>query len=201
MPYKNPEDQRKWVRENRDKTKAANKRWIEKDPEHARELGLERAHRAYKKDPEKYKKRSADFRKENPEKVKKTLNNWEKEHREERLRYKAEYRRTHKKIITDYRKNNPDKFKVFKQNRRAREVQADGSFTAKQWRNLCDKYSNRCLDCGRKRKLTADHVVPLSKGGTNRISNIQPLCGSCNSKKGTKTTDFRKAHNVKSNYK
>jgi 5-methylcytosine-specific restriction endonuclease McrA len=179
----------------------ADRRWKEKDPEHARLLGLQRAARAYQKDPEKFRQRSAKFRKEYPEKVKKTLSNWEHEHKEERLRYKAEYRRTHKKTITLYREKNPDKFKVFKQNRRAREVQAIGSFTAKQWRDLCDRYNNKCLGCGKKRKLTADHVVPLSKGGTNRISNIQPLCGSCNSKKGTKTTDFRKAHNVKPNHK
>ena len=48
-----------------------------------------------------------------------------------------------------------------------------------------------CLCCNRRRKLTADHVIPVSKGGTSYISNIQPLCQPCNSSKGTKTTDFR----------
>jgi 5-methylcytosine-specific restriction endonuclease McrA len=179
----------------------ADRRWREKDPEYTRELGLKRAARAYQKDPKKYRDRASKFRKENPEKVKISLLNWEKSHREERLEYKAEYRRTHQKTIQDYRKKNPDKFKVFKQNRRARELGAVGKFTAGQWRSLCEKHDNKCLCCGNKRKLTADHVVPLSKGGTNRIINIQPLCGSCNSKKGTKTTDFRKAHNVKSHNK
>jgi 5-methylcytosine-specific restriction endonuclease McrA len=48
------------------------------------------------------------------------------------------------------------------------------------------------LCCGRPDvKLTQDHVVPLARGGSNLIDNIQPLCASCNSSKGTQTIDYR----------
>jgi hypothetical protein len=72
------------------------------------------------------------------------------------------------------------------------EWELTGTFTEEQWLMLCKSYGNICLGCGRgDRKLTQDHVVPLSRGGLNVIENIQPLCGPCNSSKHTKTIDFR----------
>ena len=44
------------------------------------------------------------------------------------------------------------------------------------------------------------YVATLSKGGSNDISNIQPLCQSCNSKKGIRTIRYlpcRKTHTPK----
>lgn len=40
------------------------------------------------------------------------------------------------------------------------------------------------IGCTNARDLTVDHIVPLSRGGTDQLSNLQFLCRSHNSKKG-----------------
>lgn len=83
---------------------------------------------------------------------------------------------------------------AMKHRRRARKAGNGGTHTAQQWRELKAHYNHRCLRCGRSEpdiKLTPDHVVPISLGGTSDIDNIQPLCRSCNCKKHAKTIDYR----------
>lgn len=70
-----------------------------------------------------------------------------------------------------------------------------GSHSAAEWEGLKARFGWRCLACGRKgtkrNPLTKDHVVPLSRGGTDDIENLQPLHRACNSAKGTRVVDYR----------
>lgn len=62
--------------------------------------------------------------------------------------------------------------------------------THEQWVALLERYKHRCASCRRKIPLVRDHIIPLSKGGSDDITNIQPLCTSCNSRKSNRRTQL-----------
>jgi 5-methylcytosine-specific restriction endonuclease McrA len=127
--------------------------------------------------------RRAERRQARIEDEREACRRWAREHRAEKRAYASAYNAA-----------NPDKTIARRHRRYAARMGKRDSFTAEQWRELLSAYDYRCLRCGRQEpeiKLTPDHVVPLSKGGGTDISNIQPLCGSCNSSKRARTIDYR----------
>lgn len=47
----------------------------------------------------------------------------------------------------------------------------------------------KCAVCGSSEKLEYDHIIPVSKGGSNTARNIQLLCEKCNRQKGNNIGD------------
>lgn len=120
------------------------------------------------------------YQKENKDKV----SMWGEKHR--RMNVEKEKIR-HKK----YDDAHPDQLRMRWSNHRAKK-NAGGKVYANEWRDLLQKYGNKCLKCGRSDvTIEMDHVIPIAKGGLNVIENIQPLCRSCNAKKHTKIIDYR----------
>lgn len=54
------------------------------------------------------------------------------------------------------------------------------------------RYGDHCLACGSREKLVVDHVLSGFQGGTDTLDNLQPLCASCNFRKGLRTIDYRR---------
>jgi 5-methylcytosine-specific restriction endonuclease McrA len=90
------------------------------------------------------------------------------------------------------RRNGPGRDELLKRQRssehkrRTQRTQAGGSYSVEEWESLVKKFKGLCVRCGEKKPLTADHIVPVSRGGSSHISNIQPLCKACNCSKGNR---------------
>lgn len=96
-----------------------------------------------------------------------------------------------------YRRNHPDKVRVAHRQAQRRRYAAEGNHSETEWKELLEAFDYRCLACGISEKnlpdgrLHADHVIPISRGGPNYITNIQPLCPSCNRHKSIDIVDYR----------
>jgi 5-methylcytosine-specific restriction endonuclease McrA len=69
---------------------------------------------------------------------------------------------------------------------KARRRGAVGSFTPEEWNAKMLAHGGACVQCGSTSHIEIDHIIPISKGGTNNIENLQPLCRSCNASKGNR---------------
>ena len=131
------------------------------------------------------------WKEENKEKVREHDRSW-------RMKYAKEWREKNREKLRErnrlWNKNHREYRNYMGTTRRAMLNNADGLFSLDEWRRKKEEYNYTCLMCGNREpeiKLTVDHMIPLSKGGTNYILNIQPLCMPCNSKKGTKLVELQ----------
>lgn len=96
-------------------------------------------------------------------------------------------------VNSAWRKRNRERANTLLIAYRAKKKGTPGSHTTQEWKDLCAKFENRCVCCGEEKPLARDHVIPVGlPQSSNSISNIQPLCKSCNSKKHrVRIVDYR----------
>jgi 5-methylcytosine-specific restriction endonuclease McrA len=86
-----------------------------------------------------------------------------------------------KKYNQNYKKNNKTKVNEINSRRRATRKNAQAFMISKKdFRKL---KNDCCFSCGAKTELSLDHIIPLKRGGTHGIGNLQILCISCNCSK------------------
>lgn len=149
-------------------------------------------HRYYSSNKTRLKTYARKYHRAHREEAKAYYKQWKKEHPNWEAEWRAANRDKKSKNQKKWQLKNLDKCRAQQARRRSKQKGGGGSFTSEEFKNLCKKYKHRCLRCNLRKKLTPDHVIPVSKGGSSNISNIQPLCQSCNSKKNDKCIDYRK---------
>lgn len=137
----------------------------------------EDAARTRKSNPKVQATASKKWRKKNPEKV-----------RALRKKYRMKRHSFFLARAKEYLKTHPVERAAYTRNRRARLKGVNGKHTAAQLKSMMIEQDGKCNACGCDitRNPSADHIVAISKGGSNDISNIQLLCKSCNSRKFNK---------------
>ena len=86
-----------------------------------------------------------------------------------------------------WRAANPEKVAECNRNSRAQRRKSPGKHTAKDIVDLRDRQKGQCAacQCGLHGDGHVDHIIPIAKGGSNFVGNLQILCAQCNLVKKT----------------
>ena len=180
------------------KAKAAirRKRYYEKNKERIQEK--QRDYWNNKRDKEKSKARTRQYYLDNKEVILARSKKYYEENKEKSRNYQAKHYEENKDSYREnskkWNKKNPDKVKASKKEYRAKKFQAP----SEPWtpNEIAAAGTGKCPYCGRQIGIIydssimhIDHVIPLSRGGTNLIENLEPVCVRCNLSKSNKTKE------------
>jgi len=124
-------------------------------------------------------------------------NNVEKLYLDRKRRYWADRENALRKSI-EWGRQNKDKRRIIKKrwsdknqmakavmnkNWNANKLGAIGRFTLEEYKAKLESHGNKCGYCKEREPYTVDHIIPISRGGSNYIDNIMPCCLQCNGQK------------------
>lgn len=194
---------------NREKNRIESREWRLKNPEKTKGYAKKKTEAGagklyYSLNREKSIAKAMAWNAANPERARETMRRYTDAHREELLEKKRIkrienleqekereriWRSTRRRELADasrrWRQENPEKTRVIDRNKKIRRRGAEGSHTLQDVQNLLESQRFKCAECGKsvRKEYHVDHIMPLSKGGTNWPSNLQILCPPCNMEK------------------
>lgn len=148
--------------------------------------------------PDKIADKNRKFRNDNPDYFAQYNAWYQKDYyernRDEIILKSRKYYNDNKDIISErskkYYSENLHVYAASRARRRDACLKAEGVHTAEDISIMLDRQKNRCAEptCGVDLSdgYHVDHIMPLSKGGSNWPSNLQCLCPTCNLRKHAK---------------
>lgn len=140
----------------------------------------------YEKNKEKIIKYAINWNKENSDKRKKIVRKYYElnilRHKENNHNWYVNNKQRKTEVSNKWKKLNPELLKIYKSNRRNREV---GKLPKDTVKKLFVLQKGKCPCCGENlgTDYHLDHIVPLFLGGKNEWGNVQLLKKECNLKK------------------
>lgn len=109
-------------------------------------------------------------------------------HNERNAKWREENRTKANALKTEWRRKNPRSHAAHEAKRRAAKKNCEGSHTARDVEVIFKRQGGKCAYCQRTvNEYHVDHVMPLSRGGSNGPENLAIACPTCNLKKNNKT--------------
>ena len=144
------------------------------------------------RNPEKKNASNRAYRERNKEYCRQKNREWIEKNKGKYLTDALRYRTINKEKVNAgnraWRIKYPERARKSDSIKKARRYNAPGSFLPQQITELYKKQKGNCVICKSTlhKKFHVDHVMPLARGGTNYIENIQLLCAPCNMSKSDK---------------
>ena len=126
------------------------------------------------KNPTKSAESAKKYYKANSDKVRSARKKYYRRNRESALKASQKWKSSNLDKVREYAR-------ASRRRRRARlATVATYEVSEKDMRRL---QNSPCFYCGSSDTIEVDHIIPISRGGTDGIGNMQSLCKSCNSSK------------------
>lgn len=153
---------------------------------------IEAAHIWYIANRERRKKYDRAYSAANSNRIVERIRKWREANPERyvennRARYEANKEQV-AKYSRAYRKEHPEVDRAHGLRRRALKRDAEGAHTATDIQAQYKRQNGKCYYCGQKvgKNYHVDHIVPLSRGGSNGPENLVIACPTCNLRKSDK---------------
>jgi len=186
MARKSRTPQQRWAKKNRGKPNAACRRWRARYPERQKAA----TYRWRKRNLAKWNAYQRRWRSRNRHRTNLVLRAKRaalgEAHNTKRRAYRQRNFKKMRASARQYYEKNWVKKRIEHHRALAKRKKAIGSYTRREWRDLLAAYRYRCAYCNcrlTRKSASADHKIPLSRGGTNWIRNIVPACLPCNQRK------------------